>query len=129
MAIFVHQPGGIPAPLKFLLAFSRCPSPFYRLVFGQSRKKILDKKWLGVLSSAAKCLVPRTSLSSIRRRLARTGETLASLSQLVTRFDVVAPCFIGKGLVFSRHGRAGDEERCNLKLSSAQHFSRVHCIQ
>jgi len=40
------------------------PSLFCRLVFGQSRKKILNKKWLGVLSSTPKCLVPGASLSS-----------------------------------------------------------------
>lgn len=111
-------------------SLSRCvPSPFRRLVFGQSRKKILDKKWLGVLSSTAKYLVPGASPVFHPPASCTDGQNFGVPTRLVTRFDVAAPCFIGKGLVFSRHGRAGDEERCNPKLSSAEHLSRVHCIQ
>lgn len=70
--------------VSFLLLSLRL---FYRLVFGQSRKKILDKKWLGVLSSTGE--VPRSSSIPVFHSPASCTDerNFGHPSWLVTRFD------------------------------------------
>lgn len=75
--------------VSFLLLSLRL---FYRLVFGQSRKKILDKKWLGVLSSTQRrsasfpVSLPCLPFTGVLHGRAKLGSSLSRPSNTFRRW-------------------------------------------